>query len=252
VCVPSCSQLAIHPNGRILALASSKGGAWLWRIGSGAPRPLGRVPSTGASLRAIAFSPDGRLLATAEEGGRIVLWDVVDATAPMRLGYLTTGSVTYALNGAWLAFGPGGRLIATAGPENAAALYDISDPRRPRRVVPLGGHEQSVSSVAFSPNGRMLATAGADQTTVLWDLRRPHDPHLTDRLSADLDVPSRVSFAPDGHTVATAAGQGQRVLLWETDFQRLSDQICSATEPMSRERWNHYFPGTEYRDPCPE
>ncbi len=250
-CTPSCTQLAVHPNGRILAVGSSKGGAWLWRIGGPAGvHPLGRIPPTSAGLRAIAFSPDGRLLATAEDSGRVVLWDVVDPTDPVALGAVRTGSVTYALNGSWIAFSPGTRLIATAAADNTVVVHDISDPHRPRYVVTLGGHEEPVSSVSFSPDGRMLATASADQTTALWDLRRPHTPRLVDRLSADLEIPHRVTFAPDGHTVATV-GQRQRVLLWETDFRRLIAGVCARTPSMDRERWSHYFPGVDFLDPCP-
>lgn len=252
VCVPSCAQVAFHPDGRTLALASNTGGASLWRVGgsSGGLVPLGRVPRTGAGLRAIAYSPDGAMLATAEEGGRIVLWDVTDPTAPTVYGSLRSGSVTYALNGSWIAFSMGTRLIATAGPDNTVELYDISDPRRPRHVTALGGHDASVTSVSFSPDGSRLATASADQTTLLWDLRRPHDARPVGRLRADLEVPHRASFAPDGHRIATV-GPDQRLLLWETDFDRLTEDICTASVPMDRARWNRYFPGVEYRAPCP-
>lgn len=250
-CQPTCSQLAIHPNGRILAMASSQGGAWLWRIGPHAG-PLGHVPTTGVGLRGIAFSPDGRLLATAEEGGRVVLWDIVDPAEPAPLGVLRTGSVTYALNGAWIAFSTGSRLLATAGADNTAVLYDVSDPRRPRHVSTMAGHEESVSSVSFSPDGSMLATASADQTTALWDLRQPQAPRLSGRLRADLEVPHRATFAPDGHTVATTAQpKEQRLLLWETDFRRLTTRVCDTFGDMGRDRWNRYFPGIEYQDPCP-
>jgi WD40 repeat protein len=105
-----------------------------------------------------------------------------------------------------------------------------------------------VTSVSFSPDGSTLATASADQTTALWELTQP--PRLVGRLRADLEVPHRASFAPDGHTVATA-GTGQRLLLWETDFARLTAGICTGVGPMDRDRWNRYFPGIEYRDPCP-
>jgi type II secretory pathway pseudopilin PulG len=249
-CEPTCSQLAIHPNGRMLAMASSKGGAWLWRIGPHAG-PLGHVPMTGVGLRGIAFSPDGRLLATAEEGGRIVLWDLADPAKPAPLGVVRTGSVTYALNGSWIAFSMGTRLIATAGPDNTAVLYDISDPHRPRHVSSVAGQAESVSSVSFSPDGSMLATASADQTTALWDLRHPQAPRLAGRLRADLEVPHRATFAPDGHTVATTAQpKGQRLLLWETDFHRLTTHVCDTFGAMGRDRWNRYFPGIEYQDPC--
>jgi hypothetical protein len=70
------------------------------------------------------------------------------------------------------------------------------------------------------------------------------------RLRADLEVPHRASFAPDGHTLATA-GTGQRMLLWETDFDRLTAGICAHSAPMGADRWDRYFPGIAYRDPCP-
>jgi WD40 repeat protein len=249
-CQPSCSQLAIDDSGRVLAIASGKGGASLWRIGHGAAVPLGRVPTTGVSLRGVAFSQDGNLLATSEDGGRIMLWDVSDPTRPQARGHVRTGTVTYALNGSWIAFTPGSKLIATAGPHNDVVLYDISDPSRPRFVRSLGRHEESVSSVAFSRDGSMLATASADQTTELWDLDSPDRPRLVEQLSADLEVPHRASFGPDGHTVATAGVKSQRLLLWETDFQRLTADICSRSVPMTRDRWNRYFPGIEFQDPC--
>jgi type II secretory pathway pseudopilin PulG len=251
VCQPSCSQLAIDRTGRLLAMASSKGGASLWRIGGGEAVRLGNVPTTGVGLRGVAFSPDGKLLATAEEAGRIMLWGVSDPARPEALGHVLTGSVTYALNGSWIAFSPGSKLIATAGQRNDAMLYDVSDPRRPRTVRSIGRHEESVSSVAFSPDGSKLAIASADQTTELWDLRLPNAPRLVERLSADLEVPHRASFAPDGHTVATVGSKDQRLLLWETDFRRLTDDVCSRSVPMTRDRWNRYFPGVDFQDPCP-
>ena len=64
-------------------------------------------------------------------------------------------------------------------------------------------------------------------------------------------MPHRASFAPDGHTVAATAGKGQRLLLWETDFRRLTADICSRSVPMTRDRWNRYFPGVDFQDPCP-
>jgi WD40 repeat protein len=249
-CRPSCSQLAIHPGGRILAVAGSTGGVTLWQLGPAGPGELARFSPTDARLRALAFSPDGRLVATAATDGTVRLWDITDLHRPVRLGEIRTGSVTYALNGSWIAFSLGTRLIATAGPDNSAVLYDISDPARPRYVISVGGHDESVSSVSFSPDGSTLATASADQTTALWDLGKPNTPRLIARLSADLEVPHRVSFAPNGHTVATV-GQGQRLLLWETDFDLLVTDICADSPAMDRERWNQYFPGVDYHDPCP-
>ncbi|HWM06094.1 MAG TPA: XRE family transcriptional regulator [Actinophytocola sp.] len=248
-CQPSCTAVAIHPNGRILAVAGLDG-VTLWEVGGRAGvRQLGQIGRTGGGFRAVAFGPDGRLLVTAGTDDRIRLWDLADTARPEALGVIATGPVTYALNGSWVAFSRGGRLIATAGGDNDADIYDVADPRRPRHVVAVGGHDQSVSSVAFSPDGRRLATASADHTTAIWDLREPHSPRRTATLSADLEAPHRVWFAPDGHTVATG-GQG-RMLLWETDINRLAAAVCADHRPISQDRWERYFPGVEYQNPCP-
>ncbi|HEY0447917.1 XRE family transcriptional regulator [Actinophytocola sp.] len=248
-CVPSCSGLAVHPNGRILA-ASSNRQVTLWQVGppDGA-RELGSIGKSGGGFRAVAFSPDGNLLATAHDDGHIVLWDVRSPQTPVRLGVVATGMATYAVYGSWIAFSPDSRLIVTPGRENRTEVFDIADPRRPRAVGTLGGHDRPVSAVALSPDGHRLATASADHTTGLWDLTEPRAPRRIGTLSADLGIPHRVWFAPDGHTVATG-GQGT-LLLWETDINRLTTSVCMSYRPIPPDRWDRYFPGIDYRDPCP-
>ncbi|MPZ83743.1 MAG: hypothetical protein GEV28_26460 [Actinophytocola sp.] len=248
-CAPSCPGLAVHPGGRIIA-ASSTRQVTLWQLGtSDGATQLGKIDKTGGGFRAVEFSPDGTLLATAQNDGYIVLWDVRVPRAPVRLGAVATGKATYSVYGSWVAFSPDSRLIVTPGRENRTTVFDISDPHRPQALVTLGGHDRPVSAVALSPDGELLATASADHTTGLWDLTNPRAPRRIGTLRADLGIPHRVWFGPDGHTVAT--GGGGELLLWETDIARLTRTICANYRAIPRDRWDRYFPGIDYRDPCP-
>src|ERR1035437_6970179 len=120
------SGVAVSPDGKTVASASSDGTIGLWDTSTGkaAHAPL---RSTEGGFESVAFSPDGKYLATGEggktgsAGGQIVLWDVASGYTPE---VLARGG------GAWvdaLAFSRDGKTLAAALADASAALYSIPE-----------------------------------------------------------------------------------------------------------------------------
>src|SRR5580704_14455571 len=73
---PGGSQIAISPDGRLLA-SSGRGDSavGLWEIATG--RELRTFSGSGAVIYAVGFSPDGKLIAAQTGDQTVEIWDVV-------------------------------------------------------------------------------------------------------------------------------------------------------------------------------
>jgi WD40 repeat protein len=67
-------DLAISPDGALMAAVGSDGTLWVWDMASGAE--VYRSPVLTAPLRSVTFSPDGAWIATAGEDGTVRVWGV--------------------------------------------------------------------------------------------------------------------------------------------------------------------------------
>jgi sugar lactone lactonase YvrE/predicted Ser/Thr protein kinase len=108
------SDVALSPNGRLLAAADGNGNGYLWDIAARTIIATLAVPGQHSSLNGIAFSPDGTLVATADRG-HVYLWDAATGRLAGTFRDPTYGQV------AGVAFGPDGRVLAAA--DSNGAIY---------------------------------------------------------------------------------------------------------------------------------
>lgn len=224
--------LAVSPDGRVVAGASSDRNTWLWDVRSGTvlgtlPQPtpatavrwtaggvvaagtdgsvrLWHYPTTSVGgVRAqqftAAFSGDGRWAGTAgRDGGRLIALQ----------GGVPTGDPVVVpappgpgrLTGA-LAFAPGGGRVALGATDVAAHVVDLAA-TPPAVVATFGGPTALVEQVAYSPDGRLFAAGSDDNVVRLFDAD-------SGRLLATVAGPDSyvysVAFSPDSRTLAVGS-----------------------------------------------
>ncbi|MFG1924993.1 toll/interleukin-1 receptor domain-containing protein [Cryptosporangium sp. NPDC048952] len=255
-------------------------GAQLW---DGALRTVGTVPFTGVS--ALGFSPDGRTLATGGSAGQVRFWDVSTPSAPRQRGDVIGGGteqvtalafgtdlLAYARSGTvriWrvadgaptaqlatvdgptdvtdLAFSPDGARLAVASAAGIQ-LIDVTQPTAARRVRSTGRY----STLAWSSDGKWVAGGGDNGAVTVWDAgtRLPV-------ISASAQKGLVLDLVFDGPTLLSAGADGT-VMRWSVipaalpyGSAALIGAACRrAGGGLSREVWESYAPGVDYRDTC--
>jgi WD40 repeat protein len=197
--VRACGSVAFSPDGRALASASWKDGAYLWDLmGRKEARILG---GGNQEARTVAFASDGKTVATGSYDGSICLWETATGQERLRLR----------AHDDWVAcvvFSPDNRLFASAGDDGTVRLWDIVTGKRVRQIPKSQG---ATRGVAFSPDGRLLATAGPGSTVTLWGAG---DGEVCRRFEGHRGAINAVAFAPDGARLASASADGT-VLIWD-------------------------------------
>jgi WD40 repeat protein len=150
-------DLAVSPDGGIVALAGSDSTIRLWEVPS--LRELRAYPGSGEGVTSVCFSRDGGRLAAGGAAGLILVWDTAGGAEVRRLR-AGAGRV------AGLAFGADGDRLVSAGfdlfGKGQLKVWDLTGGRE---VLGLPGQ----MCVAFSGDGRRLASAGADHTVKVWE-----------------------------------------------------------------------------------
>ncbi|WP_370944814.1 hypothetical protein AB5J62_37690 [Amycolatopsis sp. cg5] len=234
---------AFGPDGRTLYTSTIDGELKVWDLADpAAPALIGQVKNHTAQIAATVFDPAGTVMATAGFDATVRLWDVTDRSMPRQLAVSTESGPLLAA-----AFSPDGHTLATAGADGKTRLWDVTG-RALRPRATLGGHLSSANAVAFSPDGRLLATGSADKTVRLWNIT---DATGFAVLSGHTDAVAALAFAPDGHTLAST-GFDRTIRLWDTSTDAVAARICALAWPrLTRQEWDAYFPGVDFREPCP-
>ncbi|RSM52829.1 hypothetical protein DMH03_39125 [Amycolatopsis sp. WAC 01376] len=239
-------SLAFSPDGKTFASGHDDGPIQLWDIGDPARFAAPRVLPVGdGTVWSLAFTPDGRTLAASQgpDSAAVTLWDVADPKRPSLVSTLRPDAGALFK----MALSPDGRVVVAGGDDRHLYFWDITDRANAVRLAKLGGSPEGIGHLAFGPTGRELA-ASAFRTVRVLDLTDPRNPVEKAQISGFAATVNSLAFRQDGRTLAIG---GNGVHLWQTDADRVGEEICRlATPRITRDEWERYFPGLDYAPPC--
>jgi WD40 repeat protein len=220
---PALLQVAVSPDGRLLAATGERDGYLevpdstglelkVWELATGKvrrqapagdwprrafdhptePPPPNRTRLYGPPL--VAFAADGKTLVW-NPGETLELLDLVTGKPLRRLG----GSSAPV---AALAYSPAGDVVAVAHGD-AVRLYD---PANGTLLGTLRGHGGEVHCLAFGPDGKTLVSGGDDTTLLVWDVPRVLESERAraKKLGADGDALWKQLASAEGTEAAAA------------------------------------------------
>lgn len=183
------NQLAISPDGSLLAVDIFNAPLSLWDIATGRQlKTLGESVSLGGKFE---FSKDGKTFIYQTSFHGIELWDV--ATGTLRA---TLGKDKPEIN--VLTFSPDAKAFVGGSSDGTIRFWD-ADTGAELSVL-TAGHTQGVNALVFSPDGNTLA-GGYSKMLQLWDMNT-----FTPRADAieSTDKLITLTFSPNGRTVTSA------------------------------------------------
>lgn len=117
--VRSIKRLAFSPDGKFLAIASTKGCAFLCDVATG--KLMAPPLRHGADVSSVAFRGDGDLLATGSYDGSARIWDLRAGSSAHSVRLTHPGRVNS------VAFSPDGTLLATTCSDGIARLWSVPE-----------------------------------------------------------------------------------------------------------------------------
>lgn len=142
----SLADVALSPDGRLIAAVGAGGGVGLWDAQTGTPIRI--VASDRRPLTRVVFGPQGNLLAVAGSDGSARIIDL--RTWEQRDGARHSKAITA------LAFSPDGQLVAS-GDETGRIVISGSDGRGPVGELADEGHKKEILFIGFAKLGGLIS-----------------------------------------------------------------------------------------------
>lgn len=170
------------------------GGAYLWKIESGAnPRHL---PFKG-SLISLAWSPDERVVACGSQDCSVHFW---------RLGTGQDSEMTgYPFKPKALAWDANSSMLATGGDATICIWEFTGKGPEGTRPIQLSAHKAQVTSLVFHPRKALLASAAQDTGVIVWEPRKGKEPIGFAFLD---DTPEAIAWHPQETRLVTSDVSG--------------------------------------------
>ena len=184
-------NMAISPDGTILAVVSQSEVATLWHVGG---TLLARLSPHGDVVLGVAFSHDGKRVATGCGDGAVRLWEV--PSGHLHSEYMGRHGPVHTV-----AFTPDDQTLVSSGDDPALYLWDVAS-RRPKGAHV--GHLERVWGVSCSPDGKSIVSASREGTAKIWPSLPPE---AFTRLSLP-EPPRGLAFAADGRSLIVASDGG--------------------------------------------
>ena len=165
--LPKIQDLALSPNGQLLAVASSDGSLRLLDLSVPTrPRPLSTRAGIAKGAWSAAFDPRGEALVTGSGDGTVTAWSIADPAQPRVLGSVVHAHADLVRG---IAFHPDGRSFVTGSLDDTVKVWDASELGRLHVRKTLRAHNGHIFKVAYATDGLTFASAGADRTAIIWN-----------------------------------------------------------------------------------
>jgi WD40 repeat protein/transcriptional regulator with XRE-family HTH domain len=193
-------DVAISPDGALVASLGNYGEVKLWAAASGAfVRTLDTEP--GEFGNSIAFSPNSRLLAVGWPT-KVTLWDIASGERLLVLAGESMGTtIGYNLGTGQLSFSPDGTRLAVANMDGASTVWELETQTIVLSLPPEG---LPAKAIAYNPDGTLLATGGDEGNVTVWDAASG-EPRYTRPLGGIIHA---VTFSYEGAFLAAASEDG--------------------------------------------